>query len=182
MCRSAGSDFPGDDRLVQRECLCLHEPTVGDDLVAGRQPDKVSDDQLLDVHPSRPSVSHEGRRRFDERGKPVEGALCADFLGDPDRGVRNQDAEKERVAPVRVEQCQGTEDRQDQVENGENVGADDASVGATRRERRQRPANGEAALRLGRGEADGRWSASDGRALHLHGHDGARTIRTEDAA
>src|SRR5215207_8726348 len=62
------------------------------------------------------------------------------LLGDPDRRVGDQDAEEERVPPVAEEQCQRPEDDQDQVEDGEDVGPDDARVGAARLKGRERPA------------------------------------------
>ena len=44
------------------------------------------------------------------------------------------------------------------------------------------PGTGGGGPRPRAGGGCGRWSARDGRALHLHRHDGARTIRTEEAA
>ncbi len=81
------------------------------------------------------AVSDDRRRGRDESGQAVEGALRSDLLDDADRGVRDEHAQEERVAPVAEGERDRAEDEQDQVEDREDVGADDARVGAARRRR-----------------------------------------------
>jgi hypothetical protein len=86
--------------------------------------------------------------RGDERGEPVERALRAQLLGDPDRGVGDDDPEEERVLPLRERKREHAHHQQDRVEDREDVGADDARRRAARRGRLDRAALGEAALGL----------------------------------
>ena len=62
--------------------------------------------------PLRPFAAHPGVGR-DEQRQPVERALCAHLLRDPDAGVRDDHAEEQGVAPV-------AEDQRDRAEPGEH--------------------------------------------------------------
>jgi hypothetical protein len=95
---------------------------------------------------------HEGREL-------VELSLRPQLLRDPDRGVRDDDPEEERVPPVRDPEGQDAEDEQDRVEDGEDVRDDDALRRPARRRRLDRATLREPPLRLGLGQAGGRGSA-----------------------
>ena len=76
--------FAAQDRLVQRQPFGFDEPAVGDELVAGGQPDEVAGDDLVDVQGTRAAVAHHRGGRRHERGQPVERSLGAHLLGDAD--------------------------------------------------------------------------------------------------
>ena len=90
--------------------------------------------------------------RSDEERKPVERALGAHLLHDPDARVDDEDAEEKRVAPVAEGERERAEDGDDQVEDGEDVAADDACVGPARLRRARRAALLEQPARLGLGQ------------------------------
>jgi hypothetical protein len=92
---------------------------------------------------------------FDERGELVERPLRANLLRDPDRGVRDEHAEEERVLPFAEDERDDAGDEQDQIEDREDVRADDARVRAARRRLVRRP-GGKPARGLCLGEAAGR--------------------------
>jgi hypothetical protein len=125
--------LPGEDRLVEPENLARLERPVRDNLVTGGKPHQIADDELLDASASLDAVANNCGRRRDERGEPVESTLRPNLLNDPDRRVRDQDAEEERITPVAEDEGDDAEDEQDQVEDREDIGADDACVGAARR-------------------------------------------------
>ena len=72
-------------------------------------------------------VAHDHRLRRDQRGEPVERALGADLLERPDRDVRDQDPEEQRVLPRPEGDRQHAEEEQDPVRDVQRVGADDAA-------------------------------------------------------
>ena len=113
--------------------LCAHQLSVGDDLVTRLDAQQVARHDLVDGNGSRDPVANDGRRRRDERGEPVERALRADLLRDPDRRVRDKHAEEERVLPLSEHKRCSAGDGEDEVEDREDVGADDARVRAARR-------------------------------------------------
>ncbi len=122
----------GQDRLVDAQRVGVLERPVGDDLVARLEPHEVAGDELVDMHPPRVAVANDRRVRRDERREPVERALRADLLHRADPGVRDEDAEEERVLPLAERERHGAGDGEDQVEDREDVGADDARVRAAR--------------------------------------------------
>jgi hypothetical protein len=71
--------------------------------------------------------------RCDQRSEPVERLLGAHLLQDADAGVGDENAEEERVLPLAEGQRQAPGDRQDEVEDGEDVRPDDALVRASAR-------------------------------------------------
>ena len=95
--------LPAENRLVERQSLGCHDRTIGHHLVAGREAHEVARHHLVDVERAGLAVPHDGRCRRHERRQPLERALGADFLDDPDRGVRHEDAQEERVTPVAVD-------------------------------------------------------------------------------
>ena len=103
----------------------VEQQAVGDDLVAGAEPDEVSDDDLRDVKRAGLAVPHDGRARRHERGQLVELPLRAKLLPDPDPRVRDDDPEEERVAPVAEDEREQTEREKDRVERRERVRPDD---------------------------------------------------------
>ena len=149
--RTTGSDSPV--RLASSSAspsADTHRP-VGDHLVAGRQTHEVADDDLLDRHPAVDPVAHDHRLGRDQRGQPVERALGADLLERPDRDVRDQDPEEQRVLPRPERDRQHAEEEQDPVRDVQRVGADDAGVRAARALTRGLPRR--QACRLGLGQA-----------------------------
>jgi hypothetical protein len=101
-------------------------------LVSGSEAHEVPGHHLVDVERAGLAVAHDGGGRRHERRQPLEGALGAHLLDDPDRGVGDEDAQEERVAPVAIDQGDRTEDREDQVEDREDVGPHDASIRPSR--------------------------------------------------
>ena len=89
----------GEVGLVQGEPVSGNDDSVGDHLVARRQPHEVADDDPLDGQPPIDSVADDHCLGCDQRGKPVERPLGADLLEGADRDVRDQDPEEERVLP-----------------------------------------------------------------------------------
>src|SRR5215207_8313189 len=86
-----GARLPCEDGLVEGDSVRVDEMTVRDNLVSRLDAQQVAGDDLVDGGCSRDPVTNDGRRRRDERSKPVERALRADFLRDPDRRVREED-------------------------------------------------------------------------------------------
>jgi hypothetical protein len=127
----------------------LFERAVRDDLVSRPDPEEVALDEFL--HPRQPPCARADDSRVwcDESRQPVERALRSYLLHRPDPGVADQDAEEERVLPFAERQGEPAGDCQDQVEDREDVCADNACVGAARARARERPTLGEAACRLG---------------------------------
>ena len=99
--RTTGRDSPVRIDSSSVSSVCAHQLAVGDDLVtrpgcAARSPGTTSSTATVRATPSRTTR----RRRRDERGEPVERALRAHLLRDPDRRVRDEHAEEERVLPL----------------------------------------------------------------------------------
>ena len=111
----------------------MHQLAVGDDLVSRLDAQQVTRRDLVDGNGSRDPVANDGCSGRDERSEAVERALRADLLRDPDRRVREQDAEEERVLPLAKHERRSAGDGEDEVEDREDVGADDARVRAARR-------------------------------------------------
>ena len=127
----------------------MFERAIRDDLVSRPDPDEVALDEFL--HPRRPPCAgaDDSGVWCDESGQPVERALRSYLLHRPDPGVADQDTEEERVLPLTERQGEPAGDCQDQVEDREDVCADNACVRAARARARRRPSFGEAACRLG---------------------------------
>jgi hypothetical protein len=141
----------GEDRLVDAQRFRLLERAVGDDLVARTDPDEIADDELLHPDDPRLRVADHRRLRRHERAETVECTLRPHLLHGPDGGVGDEHAEEERVLPLPERKCRRAGDREDQVEDREDVGANDARVRAARATLPDRPAGSAArgSLRLG---------------------------------
>ena len=163
---TTGSDSPVRFDSSTASPSRVEELPVGDDLVAARQADDVAGHNLVDRHAPRRAVPDHRRLRGDERCEPVERALRADLLERPDRDVRDQDPDEERVLPRRERERQDAEREQDPVRDVDRVREDDAPVGAARPLPRKLSASRQAARRLGltqSGGCDGH--GGDGRTL-----------------
>ena len=143
--------FAGQHRLVDGQPAGTGHPAVGDDLLAGREPDQVAGDDLVGQQLEvLPVPDHLGPRRDQDR-QPVEGLLRPQLLADADPGVDDRDHPEDRIGDQAKREDQDEEDRDDQVEQGEDVAGDDArgrprGVGLGRAQRVQ------SFGRLGRGE------------------------------
>jgi len=84
------------------------------------------------------ATADDRRGRRNESSEPVKRVLGPHLLDDPDRRVRDQDAEEEGVPPVAERERDGAEGEQDQVEDREDIRANDACVRAARRRSRER--------------------------------------------
>jgi hypothetical protein len=147
-----GLGLSGQDRFVDEQPGRGLQPSVRHDLVARAQPHQIAGDDFLDRDLSRRPVADDGRRRRDQRGEAVERLLGPNLLPNPDCGVREQDREEQRVLPGAERERDHPEDEQDQVEEREDVRADDARVRAARRLGLDGAALVEAPLRVGLGE------------------------------
>ena len=131
--------FAGQVGLVQGEPGSRHDRPVRDDLVAGRQTNQIPHDHLLDRQTALDPIPYNQRPRRDERRQPIERPLGANLLEGPDRDVRDQNAQKERVAPGPKGDRQHAKQQQDAVRDRDGVRAKDARVRATGALRRTSP-------------------------------------------
>ena len=99
------------------------------------------------------AVPHHRRPRRDQGGQPVEAPLRAGLLHDPDARVQDQDRQEDRVPPVGEDQRDDAEEDQDHVEDGQQVGPQDAGPRAAGGGALDLPPRGQPAPGLGLGEA-----------------------------
>ena len=92
--------LPGQDRLVDGEAARHQHGSVGDHLVARLQPHDVPGDDAFDGQLRDRAVAAHARLRGDQEREPVENALGADLLDDPDERVGHDHATEERIARV----------------------------------------------------------------------------------
>ncbi len=142
----------GEVGLIECQPVGLDQRPIGHDLFARRQPHEVAGDHLLDGHATIGSVANHPCVGGHQRCEPVELALGADLLEGPDRDVRHQDPEKQRISPRRERDREHPEHEQDRVGNGERVGTDDARVRTARPLARRPAARGQAPAGLGAGQ------------------------------
>lgn len=122
----------GEQRLVDLQVVGLGDRAVHDGLVAGAQLDEVAEDDLGGGDLGRdPVAAHRGFRLADHR-EAVQGLLGPPLLDDADAGVGDDHEAEEAVLDRRDEQHDQPEHADDQVEPGEDVGADDLADGAGR--------------------------------------------------
>ena len=140
-----GARLAGQDRLVEPQRVGLLERPVRDDLVSRPDLHEVADDDLLDLNLPRRSVANDGCVWRDEGRQPVERPFRPDLLHRSDPGVPDEDTEEERVLPLAERQGEAAGDGEDQVEDREDVGADDARVRTARARARRRASLGKAA-------------------------------------
>src|SRR5205814_368125 len=101
------------------------------------------------------TVAYDHRLGRDQRGKPVEGTLGTDLLKRPDRDVRDQDPEEERILPGSERDRQHAEEEENPVRDRQRVGADDARVAAARTLPRQLAPRPQPRRRLGLSQTNG---------------------------
>jgi hypothetical protein len=125
--------------LVQGERVSGHHLPVGDHLIAGRQAHEVSGHHPVDGHPTVDPIADDHRLGRHQRGEPVERAFGTDLLERPDRDVRDQDPEEERVLPGAERDRQHAEEEKDPVRDVQRVRSNDAGVRAARALARELP-------------------------------------------
>lgn len=169
-----GVRFTGQDGLVERQRIRLHERAVGRHLIARSEQRQIARHHLSDRDRSGPLIAQHRRAGRHERGETIERTLGAHLLGDADRRVGDEDPQEHRVAPVAERQRRDARDEQDEIEDREDVGDDDAAV-RTARGRRPlgRPrAQPHRSLRLGQPAWSARLGGAtrddrpDGRVVH----------------
>ena len=104
----------------------VDERAVGDQLIARLDPDHVAGHHLVGGHLDHPPVADRLRARSDQQGQAVEGLLRPQLLADADRRVDDRDQPEERVGPQAERQDEDEEAADDRVEQGQDVGGDDA--------------------------------------------------------
>ena len=122
----------GQDRLIESKIGRRYERPVRDQLIAGLHEHDVVNDEFFKRQRSGAAVALHRRGGRDQQREAIERPLRAHLLNDPDRRVRHDDAEEQRVARVTEDQGDGPEPGEDQVEHREDVGPDDAGVRAAR--------------------------------------------------
>ncbi len=103
-CLSIGIGFAGEKGFVDLEAVGDPEAAVGDDLIAGPEPEDVAEHDLLDGDLEIVAVADDPGPGDVEHGQPVEGALGPDLLDDADQGVPHHDQAEEGVLPCPGEQ------------------------------------------------------------------------------
>ena len=99
---------------------------VGDQLVAGLDPDDVAGDDLVGAQLDHAAVADRLRPRRDQQRELVERLLRLQLLADPDRRVDDRDQAEERVGPQPEREDEDEEAADDRVEQRQDVGGDDA--------------------------------------------------------
>ena len=122
----------GEHRLVEGEAAALGHLAVGDQLVAGLDPDPVARDDLLGAQLDQLAVADDLRLRRDQQREALERLLRLQLLPDPDVAVDHRDEAEERVGEQPQREHDDEEDADDQVEEGEDVAGDDARDRAAR--------------------------------------------------
>ena len=159
----------GEVSLIERQPIGLDQRPVRHDLVARRQPHEVVGDHLLDGHATIHPVAHHQCVGRHQRREPVELALGADLLEGPDRDVRHQDPEEQRIPPRRERDRENPEHEQDRVGDGQRVRTDDARVRTARPLRCLPPARGQTPAGLDAGQPPRRRPRASGVSIHAHG-------------
>ena len=116
----------GEQRLVHREAARVDHRAVGDQLIAGLDPDDVAGDDLVRGQLDDAAVADRLGARRDQQRELVERLLGLQLLADPDRRVDDRDQAEEGVGEEPERQHQDEEHRDDPVEQGEDVRSDDA--------------------------------------------------------
>ena len=130
---SSGSDSPGQQGLVDVDPPAVEHRTVDDELVAGADVDDVPADDLLRGDLDVPAVADHGHPAPAEQLEPVELALGPDLLHGADGRVDQAEADAGEGVAVAAEREQGgADDEQDDVEEREDVRAQDPGVAAGR--------------------------------------------------
>ena len=90
-------------------------PIDSDQLIAGLHDHDIVDHELLKRQRSCKPAAPDGRGRRDQQRETIERPLRPHLLNDPDRRVRHDDAQEQRVARVTEDQGDGPEPGEDQV-------------------------------------------------------------------
>lgn len=159
-----GFRLPGEEGFVDVDPSCAEERSVHDQLVAGSHVDHVSAHDLVGEDLDVPPVAHDGDPAAVEQLQAVELALGADLLGRADARVEQSEAHaRDGVAvPAECQQC-CPDDEQDQVEEGEDVGAQDPGVAARGRTDRDVPWSRRCRASASRWESPPDWSSPTAR-------------------
>ena len=118
----------GQDRLVETEINRPAELSVGNHLVPGLDFDNVPLDHPGRRDAARRAVAEHVGMWGDEQRESLQRPLGADLLRNSDPCVRDQDPEEQGVSPIAEHERHRAKAGQDQVEDREDVGADDAGV------------------------------------------------------
>ncbi len=117
--------LPRDQRLVDLEPVDRQHVPVDDDLVARLQGEHVVEHDVADRMLRLLAVADDPRLRRSQHREPIEGALRAQLLDDPDQRVRDQHAPEQRVLDRADDQDHDEHRPEDEVEPGEDVRAND---------------------------------------------------------
>ncbi len=124
--------LPGQQRLVERQPARVDDVAVGDELIAGFDPDDVAGDDLLGTELDPTSVADHFGAGSDEEREVVERFLRLHLLADPDRRVDDRDQPEQRVRPEPLAEDEDEEDEDDRVEERQDVRPDDRPDRAAR--------------------------------------------------
>ena len=119
----------GEQRLVDGQPAGVDQRAVGDQLIAGLDPDQVAGDDLVGAQLDHATVADRLRARRDQQRQPVERLLGLQLLADADRRVDDRDQAEDRIRPQSERQDEDEEAADDRVEQRQDVGDDDARHG-----------------------------------------------------
>src|SRR5665213_2286661 len=89
----------GQNRLIEPQIARHDQTPVSDHLLARLDHDDITDNYLVNSNGARrPLTPHAGARRNEQR-QMIQRTLRPNLLGDPNRSVRHDHAEKQRVEP-----------------------------------------------------------------------------------
>ncbi len=120
-----GVGLAGEQRLVDLEVPRLNDLSIDDDLIAGPDLQQVVEHHLADGDLLHPAVTHHPRPRRAEQGEALQGGLGAQLLDDADGGVDDQHDPEQGILDGRHEHDDDQQRPQEDVEPGDDVGADD---------------------------------------------------------
>src|SRR5450759_3661751 len=144
----------GENRLVDAQINRLQENPIRNHLLAGLKESDIAHDDLRGRDRLLDAAAPYPRPRSHEQREPLQLELRSNLLRDADRRVRDNHAEKQGIAPIPERERERTKPRQNRVEDGHDVGADDARVG---------PADGPLALSTATGEPRARLRIAEAR-------------------
>ena len=115
----------GQQRLIRLQAHAGAHHPVRYQLVAGPQVNQVTGDQPGDGYLARCAVTDHFDAGRAEHGEPVQGQLGAQLLADTDQRVRHQHDAEQGILRLAHGQDHGQQRTQDEVEPGQDVGAQD---------------------------------------------------------
>ena len=126
-----GVGLAGQQRFVDLQRTRPEQPAVDHDLIAGRDLQRVADDEFGRVDLALPAVAHDHRVRPGQDGDAIEGALGAHLLVEADHSVDQHDADREQRVEVVAHGDEHDGEREEEVvDEVEDVVANDLAVGA----------------------------------------------------